>query len=113
MGANPFASDWLKSSASDDSRRPRGGLSRVAGETGEPLKLMTVAALLDRAVARHGAGDAVIFAPTREHLSWHTLKRRSDDVAAGLLALGVGSSGLFLFGYFLFDRLRDSFAEEV
>jgi homopolymeric O-antigen transport system permease protein len=30
-----------------------------------------------------------------------------------LLALGVASTGLFLFGYFLFDRLRDSFAEEV
>ena len=30
-----------------------------------------------------------------------------------LLALGVASMGLFLFGYFLFDRLRDSFAEEV
>jgi ABC-type polysaccharide/polyol phosphate export permease len=30
-----------------------------------------------------------------------------------LLALGVASTGFFLFGYFLFDRLRDSFAEEV
>jgi lipopolysaccharide transport system permease protein len=30
-----------------------------------------------------------------------------------LLALLVGSAGLFLAGYFLFDRLRDSFAEEV
>jgi len=30
-----------------------------------------------------------------------------------LLALGVASIGLFFFGYFLFDRLRDSFAEEV
>jgi homopolymeric O-antigen transport system permease protein len=30
-----------------------------------------------------------------------------------LLALGAGSVVLFLFGYFLFDRLRDSFAEEV
>ncbi len=30
-----------------------------------------------------------------------------------LLALGAGSAGLFLAGYFLFDRLRDSFAEEV
>jgi lipopolysaccharide transport system permease protein len=30
-----------------------------------------------------------------------------------LLALGVASIGLFLFGYFLFDRLRDSFAEAV
>ena len=30
-----------------------------------------------------------------------------------LLALGVASVLLFLFAYFLFDRLRDSFAEEV
>jgi ABC-type polysaccharide/polyol phosphate export permease len=30
-----------------------------------------------------------------------------------LLALGAGSVVLFLIGYFLFDRLRDSFAEEV
>jgi lipopolysaccharide transport system permease protein len=30
-----------------------------------------------------------------------------------LLTLGVASLMLFLFGYFLFDRLRDSFAEEV
>ena len=30
-----------------------------------------------------------------------------------LLALAVGSGGLFLLGYWLFDRLRDSFAEEV
>lgn len=45
----------------------------------------------------------------------------ADAAAAGgppehwkwLLALGVASTGLFLFGYFLFDRLRDSFAEEV
>ncbi len=30
-----------------------------------------------------------------------------------LLALLVASAALFLFGYFIFDRLRDSFAEEV
>jgi ABC-type polysaccharide/polyol phosphate export permease len=30
-----------------------------------------------------------------------------------LLAVGFASVLLFLFGYFLFDRLRDSFAEEV
>jgi len=30
-----------------------------------------------------------------------------------LLALGLASVLLFLFGYFVFDRLRDSFAEEV
>jgi lipopolysaccharide transport system permease protein len=30
-----------------------------------------------------------------------------------LLALGVASCALFLLGYFVFDRLRDTFAEEV
>jgi lipopolysaccharide transport system permease protein len=30
-----------------------------------------------------------------------------------LVALGIASIGVFLFGYFLFDRLRDSFAEAV
>jgi ABC-type polysaccharide/polyol phosphate export permease len=30
-----------------------------------------------------------------------------------LLALGVGSTAFFLVGYYLFDRLRDTFAEEV
>jgi len=30
-----------------------------------------------------------------------------------LVALGVASAAFFLFGYFVFDRLRDSFAEEV
>jgi len=30
-----------------------------------------------------------------------------------LLATGLAATGLFLAGYFLFDRLRDSFAEEV
>jgi len=30
-----------------------------------------------------------------------------------LVAVGLASVALFLVGYFLFDRLRDSFAEEV
>lgn len=34
-------------------------------------------------------------------------------VTGGLLALGGASVVLYLVGYFLFDRLRDSFAEEV
>jgi len=30
-----------------------------------------------------------------------------------LVALGVASIAVFFVGYFVFDRLRDSFAEEV
>src|SRR5690349_9149962 len=88
MSANPFASDWLRA-GSDEVVRSEGGLSYVRGVTNDALKFMTISALLDRVVMRHGAKDAVIYAPTRERLSWHDLKRRSDDVAAGLLALGV------------------------
>jgi fatty-acyl-CoA synthase len=85
---NPFTSDWLDAPR-DDIRRPQGGLSYVRGKVSDGLKFMTVPALLDRAVARFGGRDAVIFASSGERLSWHDLQRRSDDVAAGLLALGV------------------------
>jgi fatty-acyl-CoA synthase len=88
MSTNPFTSDVLRSDR-DDVRRPHGGLSYVRGKSDDALKFMTIPALLDRAVLRVGGGDALIFAPTREHLSWHDLQRRSNDVAAGLLALGV------------------------
>jgi fatty-acyl-CoA synthase len=90
VSANPFHSEWLQAGR-NDARRPQGGLSYVAGSSDEDLKFMTVPALLDRAVARHGGRDALIFAPAGgERLSWHDLKRRSDAVAAGLLALGIG-----------------------
>ena len=64
-------------------------LSYVAGSRQEPLRFITIPTLLDEAVMNHGSRDAVIFAQDREHLSWHDLKGRSDEVAAGLLALGI------------------------
>ena len=64
-------------------------LSYVAGSRQEPLRFITIPTLLDEAVMNHGSRDAVIFAKDREHLSWHDLKSRSDEVAAGLLALGI------------------------
>src|SRR5690348_15938631 len=51
---------------------------------------MTVSQLLDRACARFGAGDAAIFAASELRLSWYDLRQKADDVAAGLLALGIG-----------------------
>jgi fatty-acyl-CoA synthase len=86
---NPFTSTWLQGDA-DDRLRPQGKLSYVAGTTDDPLKFMTVSQLLDRACERFGAGEAAIFAARRESLSWYDLRKRSDEVAASLLALGIG-----------------------
>ncbi|MEI7443920.1 MAG: AMP-binding protein [Burkholderiales bacterium] len=85
---NPFASDWLKGPA-DEGLRPQGTVSYVAGPTSDPLKYLTVPQLLDRACERWGARDAAVFCESGERLSWHDLKRRSDEVAAALLALGI------------------------
>jgi fatty-acyl-CoA synthase len=86
---NPFASDWLRGDGRDR-QRPQGGLSYVAGTTDDSLRFITIDALLDRAVRKWGAGEAAVFADTGRRLSWHDLRRGADDVAAGLLALGIG-----------------------
>ena len=86
--SNPFSSAWLNA-GTDDRLRPAGTLSYVAGATDEPLRFATVSQLLDEAVAAHGARDAAIFADGHQTLSWYDLQRRADEVAAGLLALGV------------------------
>ncbi len=88
MSTNPFTSRQFQSSANDQ-QRPQNGLSYVSGATQDPLRFITIPTLLDEAVMNHGSRDAVIFAKDRERLSWHDLKRRSDEVAAGLLALGI------------------------
>ena len=66
-----------------------GRLSYVSGPSDDPLKFITIPQLLDRACARNGAGDAAIFVEQKLALSWYDLKKRADDVAAGLLALGI------------------------
>ena len=85
---NPFASDWVRGPA-DDAMRPQGTLSYVAGATADPLKFMTIPQLLDRACERWGGRDAAVFVESGRRLSWHDLRRLSDEVAAGLLALGI------------------------
>ncbi|HEY7758015.1 MAG TPA: AMP-binding protein [Burkholderiales bacterium] len=88
MNRNPFTSDFLLRSG-DERLRPQGGRSYVAGPTDDPLRFVTVSALLDEAVAAHGARDAVVFTATGTRWSWYDLQRKADEVAAGLLALGI------------------------
>jgi len=89
ISRNPFSSARLRGSA-DDALKPQGGLSYVAGASDDALKFITVSQLLDRACARFGAGEAAIFAAQGLRLSWYDLRQRADEVAAGLLALGIG-----------------------
>jgi fatty-acyl-CoA synthase len=88
MNRNPFSSRWLGADR-DGELRPRNGLSYVAGPTADPLRFTTVPQLLDEAVAAHGARDAAIFAATGRRWTWYDLQKRADEVAAGLLALGI------------------------
>ena len=88
MTTNPFRSDWLRAET-DTTGRPQRGLSYVAGATDVPLRFITLPALLDEAVERHGGHEAAYFAATGRRWSWYDLRTRADEVAAGLLALGL------------------------
>jgi fatty-acyl-CoA synthase len=88
MSANPFRSDWLDGGAADR-LRPQGSLSYVSGLTDEPLRFITIAQQLDKTVGRHGSRDAAIFEAEGVRLSWYDLKAKADELAAGLLALGL------------------------
>ncbi|MBX9963874.1 MAG: AMP-binding protein [Burkholderiales bacterium] len=88
MTTNPFRSDWLRAET-DTAGRPQRGLSYVAGATDVPLRFITLPGLLDEAVERHGGHEAAYFAATGRRWSWYDLRSRADEVAAGLLALGL------------------------
>ena len=72
-------------------------------------------------IRRARAGFGRFLEPEPVHAPGHLVSGDSvfPDTAGGLRSLEVAAGarrrldGLFLFGYFLFDRLRDSFAEEV
>ncbi len=88
MGHNPFASTDTESPGYD-SVKPQGKLSYVSGNKEPALNFITVSQLLDRACELNGAGDAAIFAATDATFSWYSLRDRADEMAAGLLALGI------------------------
>ncbi len=61
----------------------------MSGSTDEPLRFITIPQQLDKTVSRHGSRDAAVFDATGVRLSWYDLKRQADELAAGLLALGL------------------------
>jgi fatty-acyl-CoA synthase len=88
VSANPFRSDWIDGGRGNG-LKPHGSLSYVSGPTDEPLRFLTITQQLDKTVSRHGSRDAAIFDAQGVRLSWHDLKRRADELAAGFLALGL------------------------
>ena len=89
MSANPFSSDWLDGGR-DERLRPHGTLSYVSGSTDEPLRFITlVAAARQDGVAPRLARRRDLRRREGLRLSWYDLKRKADELAAGLLALGL------------------------
>jgi fatty-acyl-CoA synthase len=88
LARNPFTSDWLGGDA-QCTARPQRRLSFVAGPTEPPLRFLSIPDWLEETVAAHGARDAAVFLASGRRWSWYDLKSRADEVAAGLLALGL------------------------
>jgi fatty-acyl-CoA synthase len=64
-------------------------LSWVKGADAPPLLETTIGQALDAAAATWGEADAVVSTFQNIRWSWAALARRADDLAAGLLALGL------------------------
>lgn len=69
---------------------PRNGLAHVAGATDRPLVEATVPAFLADVVRRHGEREAATFRATGDRWTYARFAEKIDELAAGLLALGVG-----------------------
>jgi fatty-acyl-CoA synthase len=70
-------------------RKPRGGVSHVVGDRSTPLVTKTIPHVFAETAARRGPHIAAIFRDAGRRFSWSELAREVDDVAAGLLALGL------------------------
>ncbi len=83
-------SDWgTKAGSSVQSNAPQDGQSYVQGPSEPPLAYMTIPQLLRDAVSRFGPRDAAIFPEQSVRLSYYDLDRAVDELASGLLALGL------------------------
>ena len=68
---------------------PVGGLAHVAGDTSKPLLELTIPQLLARTVKQNGPREAAVFVEQNRRFTWDEFAATVDDLAAGLLALGL------------------------
>ena len=71
-------------------RRPLAGLSHVSGVATEPLWEFTIPQVLARAVAQWPDNEAAVFCSQGLRRSYRDFARDVDDLALGLLGLGIG-----------------------
>ena len=68
---------------------PTQGLSHVKGPTGRPLLEATIPDFLAEVIRRHGDRPAAVFSQTGDRWSYIEFADKVDQMAAGLLALGL------------------------
>jgi fatty-acyl-CoA synthase len=69
---------------------PKDNQSYVAGKVEPPLDYATIPEALKRTVEKFGDRDALIFPKENVKLSYKEFDQQVDDLAAGLLSLGLG-----------------------
>lgn len=72
-----------------ESLKPQDGLTYVMGDRSRPLWRKTVPQVLAETALHHGARDAAVFPEQSIRWSYSELARKVDDLAAGLLAIGI------------------------
>ena len=83
-------SDWeARPDAPAETLAPNDGQSYVRGPSHPPLAYATIPQLLGEAVSRFGPRDAAVFCEQGVRMSYYDLDRAVDELASGLLALGL------------------------
>lgn len=82
--------DWDgKTAKAAETAAPQDGQSYVCGPSNPPLAYITIPQLLREAVSRFGPREAAIFSEQGIRMSYYDLDRAVDELASGLLALGL------------------------
>ena len=79
-----------RTDAEDETIAPIDGTSYVKGSSEPSLAYITIPQLMREAVSRFGPRDAGVFSEQGVRLSYYDLDRAIDEMASGLLALGLG-----------------------
>jgi fatty-acyl-CoA synthase len=87
---NPFSSvNAGEKEVLDNRKAPQPGQSYVKGDTSQQLVWQTVSQLLSSTVTQHSGRSAFIFSEQGVRWTWCDFQKQVDDVASGLLALGL------------------------